>query len=300
LGDVGAGVPMMGGEEVEVISRQKIGIYDVAVVKSTDPYALKNWLDKEGYKLPSSAPSILKPYIDEKWCFVAIKISKDEFKGRRVGEGNLIPIRIDFSTSTILYPLRVSFLNREYLSPNIGKIDAYTGHIIIFGKEWEGITERLVERVKNEVAKKTPFENTHLHLLGFDELKKSYLKRIKGEIEGEDFLNLVRMVIANRLLEIAGREQNQIEVIVVAPYNVAPSGKLPDALRNSFKVPASFEIKPEVLEKYLLDENKQPIFHPQNNLFLTRLSAKVPFALLTDDLYLEKSPKVSSLSGTSH
>jgi hypothetical protein len=298
FGDVGASVPMMGGGEVEVISRQKIGIYDVAVIKSTDPYALKNWLDKEGYRLPSSAPNILKPYIEKKWCFVAVKVSKDEFKGRRIGEGMLTPMKIEFATPTILYPLRVSFLNREYLSPNIGKIDAYTGHIIIFGKEWEGITGRIVEKVKNEVAKRTPFENTHLHLLGFDELKKSYLKKIKGEMGEEDFLNLVRMVVANRLLEIAGKEQNQIEVIVVAPYKVSPSGKIPNALRNSFKVMASFDIKPGVLEKYLLDENKKPLFHPQKSLYLTRLSAKVPFALLTDDLLLEKSINISSLPST--
>ena len=300
FGDVGAAVPMMGGGEVEVISRQKIGIYDVAVIKSTDPYALKNWLDKEGYRLPSSAPDILKPYIEKKWCFVAVKVSKDEFKGRRIGEGMLTPIKIEFATPIILYPLRVSFLNREYLSPNIGKIDAYTGHIIIFGKEWEGITGRIVEKVKNEVAKKTPFENTHLHLLGFDELKKSYLKKIKGEMGEEDFLNLVRMVVANRLLEIAEKEQNQIEVIVVAPYKVSPSGKIPDALRNSFKVMAYFDIKPGVLEKYLLDENKKPLFHPQKSLYLTRLSAKVPFALLTDDLLLEKTTKISSLPATAH
>jgi hypothetical protein len=300
LGDVGASVPMMGGEEVEVISRQKIGIYDVAVVKSTDPYALKNWLDREGYKLPSSAPNILKPYIEKKWCFVAVKISKDEFKGKRIGEGYLSPIRIDFATPTILYPLRVSFLNREYLSPNIGKMDSYMGHIIIFGKEWEGITDRIVEKVKTEVAKKTPFENTHLHLLGFDELKKSYLKRIKGEMGEEDFLKLVRMVIANRLLEIAEREKNQIELIVVAPYKVSPSGKIGDALRNSFKVVVSFEIKPGVLEKYLVDENKKPLFHPQKNLHLTRLSAEVPFALLTDDLLLEKTTKISSLPAAAH
>ncbi|MBC7329705.1 DUF2330 domain-containing protein [bacterium] len=298
-GNEEAGIPM-GDADIEVISRQKIGIYDVAVIKSTDPYALKNWLDKEGYKLPSSAPNILKPYIEKKWCFVVVKISKDEFQGRRVGEGNLNPIRIDFATSTILYPLRVSFLNREYLSSNISKIDSYVGHIVIFGKEWEVTTNRIMEKLKNEVAKRTPFENTHLQLLGFDELKKPYLKWIKGEMEQEDFLNLVRMVIANRLLEIAEREQNQIEVIVVAPYRVSPSRKISDTLRDSFRVVVSFDIKPGVLEKYLVDKNKKPLFHPRQSLYLTRLSAKVPFALLTDDLVLEKTTKISSLPEIAH
>ncbi|MGB9876380.1 MAG: DUF2330 domain-containing protein [bacterium] len=288
-GDVEGGLGMMGGEGVEVISSQRVGIYDISVITSSDPYSLKNWLDREGYKLPLTAIPVLKPYIDKKWFFVAVKISKEAFRNEKIGEGNLSPIKIEFSTSSIVYPLRISSLNRDYLSPNIGKLDAYIGHKILFAKEWEKITERLAERIKQETGKRTPFENTHLHLLGFDELKKTYAKRLKGELNEKDFLNLVRMVIANRLLEIAEKEENRIELIVIAPYEVVLSNKLPEELRRSFIIDSKSDVKPGFFQRYLLDEKKQPLFNPQKSLSLTHFSAKIPLISLTDDLHFVKA-----------
>ncbi|MGB9798047.1 MAG: hypothetical protein ACPLSK_05430, partial [bacterium] len=110
-----------------------------------------------------------------------------------------------------------------------------------------------------------------------------------GELNEKDFLNLVRMVIANRLLEIAEKEENRIELIVIAPYEVVLSNKLPEELRRSFIIDSKSDVKPGFFQRYLLDEKKQPLFNPQKSLSLTHFSAKIPLISLTEDLHFVKA-----------
>jgi hypothetical protein len=88
---------------VEVIGRAEIGGYDVSRLRSSDPQALNDWLDQNGYTLPGRAEPILSDYIDEGWNFVAIRLA-------RGAEGTLKPLGISFQTDSYVYPMRLEQL----------------------------------------------------------------------------------------------------------------------------------------------------------------------------------------------
>lgn len=61
---------------VEVVSFQKVDIYDITVLKATDADALVSWLQKNGYVVPDNAASILDYYCQQKgFYFIANKIN---------------------------------------------------------------------------------------------------------------------------------------------------------------------------------------------------------------------------------
>ncbi|MBC7327073.1 DUF2330 domain-containing protein [bacterium] len=268
-------------EPVTVISRQTIGIYDVAVLSSTDPQALSNWCKKEGYKLPDSAPSILKTYIDRKWFFIAVKIDKKAFGKATIGAGDLTPIMIGFTSNKIIYPLKISFLNREHLRPNIKKIDEWAGHPVIFREEEEELIDKLIEQLEKERREGKNLEETLLYKLGFeDSIKPSPF---------DDFTRrerIIRSTLESEFRQIAQKENCNLELVVVAPYFVDIAEETPKAIRDNLSIPFTSHLKPDLFYKYLTYQDKRPIFKPKQTMALTYISGEVPYALFIDDLFL--------------
>ncbi len=102
-------------EEVEVIERKKISVYDVAVLNAKNSQALLIWLNDNGFSIPDKAKQIINNYIKKKWTFVALRIHPDEEKlwvEKSLNEGTLVPLKFTFSSKEIVYPLKISSLNK--------------------------------------------------------------------------------------------------------------------------------------------------------------------------------------------
>lgn len=282
------GKPGRDGEFVSVISREIIGDYDVAILSSTDPDALYRWCDIEGYKLPPKASEVLKPYIDRKWFFVAVKVAAGKKTKGKTLRGELPPLIIEFDSRAIVYPLRISTLNREYVDPKVSKIEEWMGQKIVFMKEWEGIASKIIKQTKEERHRSLPYKDTLLHKLGFDELEKSYEKSLNGEMELADFEALLDMAVNDILESIAHREISGLELTVVAPYYVKPGGGTPVDIMAHLQILFQTQLGTIVFKEYFLDENKNPLFSPSQTMCLTHLSGRLPFSLFTGDLYLVK------------
>jgi hypothetical protein len=100
--------------EVEVLSRKKVGIFDTAVLKATDPADLQRWLAKNGFAFPENRADVLKFYARKKWVFAAIRIHPDELGedvARKLREGTIQPLLFTFKSKEIVYPLYVSSVN---------------------------------------------------------------------------------------------------------------------------------------------------------------------------------------------
>jgi len=72
-----------GGKEapgVELLERKRVGIYDVSILSATDPSALIEWLNENGYNFPEEAESIIDFYIAKEWYFVAMRIDLEAEK----------------------------------------------------------------------------------------------------------------------------------------------------------------------------------------------------------------------------
>lgn len=99
-------------EPVTVIETKKIDYYDVAVLSAIDSQALAKWLSDNGYQYPEESAYILNDYIQNEWYFVAVKISPEAAGATEVikglEEGHVSPLKIEFDSDAIIYPLRIS------------------------------------------------------------------------------------------------------------------------------------------------------------------------------------------------
>ncbi|MER7465841.1 DUF2330 domain-containing protein [Streptomyces sp. NPDC097981] len=105
---VGAALPGAGRSSVGVVGREQLGDFDVARLTATDPDALRNWLETNGFKLPDGLAGELKPYVDQKWEYVAVRLAPRQ-QGKTL-TGTLDPLKIRFDSDRLVYPMRLSRL----------------------------------------------------------------------------------------------------------------------------------------------------------------------------------------------
>ncbi|MFJ7072937.1 DUF2330 domain-containing protein [Streptomyces sp. NPDC098781] len=105
-GSAGAPPPRRPGAPVGVVGRQRLGPFDVARLTATDPGALDGWLDSNGFALPPRLTGALRPYVERRWEYVAVKLTP-----RATGTpltGLLDPLHLTFRTDEPVYPMRLS------------------------------------------------------------------------------------------------------------------------------------------------------------------------------------------------
>jgi hypothetical protein len=99
------------GAGVRDVGRQRLGPFDVARLTATDPDALSGWLDDNGFALPPRLAKELKPYVEQKWEYVAVKLVPSERD--RALDGPLDPLHLTFKSDRLVYPMRLSRAARE-------------------------------------------------------------------------------------------------------------------------------------------------------------------------------------------
>ncbi len=60
-------------DEVRVVNEEAVGMYEVAVLQAGSPAALKKWMDDHGYRYPDGMEAACEDYVEEEWCFVAVR-----------------------------------------------------------------------------------------------------------------------------------------------------------------------------------------------------------------------------------
>ncbi|MDK0519257.1 DUF2330 domain-containing protein [Streptomyces sp. ML-6] len=113
-----AGAPAAGAPAVSVVGRERLGPFDVARLAATDPEALQNWLEDNGFELPDRLATALEPYVEQKWEYVAVRLAPRE-KGKPL-TGSLEPLRLRFASDRLVYPMRLS-----KLAPTPQELDLY-------------------------------------------------------------------------------------------------------------------------------------------------------------------------------
>ncbi|MGW1377897.1 DUF2330 domain-containing protein [Streptomyces sp. NPDC002446] len=109
----GAAAPPPPGADrpaVGVVGRGRLGPFDVARLTATDPGALRDWLRSQGFRLPRSLATELRPYVAQRWEYVAIRLAPAERHHRLTG--TLDPLRLSFASDRLVYPMRLSRLAR--------------------------------------------------------------------------------------------------------------------------------------------------------------------------------------------
>uniref|UniRef100_UPI0028D3D8AB DUF2330 domain-containing protein n=1 Tax=Streptomyces zaehneri TaxID=3051180 RepID=UPI0028D3D8AB len=107
-GDTKGPPPPGAGPGVGVIGRERLGPFDVARLTATDPGDLEDWLRANDFTLPGRLETALKPYVDRRWEYVAVRLTP-ESSGTAL-RGELEPLRLTFAADTLVYPMRLSRL----------------------------------------------------------------------------------------------------------------------------------------------------------------------------------------------
>jgi hypothetical protein len=95
------------GVNVEIVKAEKVGIYDVKVIRSQSAEAILDWLRDNGFGFSEADKQVFEEYISREWCFVVAKIEPEPEieKNKIVSEGMVAPLILKFETETAVYPL---------------------------------------------------------------------------------------------------------------------------------------------------------------------------------------------------
>ncbi len=115
--------------EVAVLKEEAVGMYQVAVLQAGSPKALSRWMEENSYQYPQGMDAVVADYVNESWCFVAVKAKVGGGPGVAPGPGlrSVNPDRpsgssfdgfvqgmgFRFETKEPVVPMRLSVFNGE-------------------------------------------------------------------------------------------------------------------------------------------------------------------------------------------
>jgi hypothetical protein len=104
----GGGAESIAGS-VSVLESGTAGIFDYTVLTATGSNALTQWLEKNGYAMPSGSEQFIKPYVDRGWYWLAVQIRADKREEHFLAPH---PIRYTYrDDGKLVYPLVISRLS---------------------------------------------------------------------------------------------------------------------------------------------------------------------------------------------
>lgn len=106
---------------VEVVSREVVGNFDVAVVREREGGGLQKWLKDEGFQALPGGDALIESYRRKNYVFACIKVS-EVARAEGVGQADLHPLRFTFETGGrdgIYFPMRITGLQKAPFDVNL-------------------------------------------------------------------------------------------------------------------------------------------------------------------------------------
>jgi hypothetical protein len=86
-----------------VVAQVQLGPLEATTLTGGDLSGVRRWLDSHGYTMRPEVSAQLEPYLQQGWSFVAMRLT-----GREPLTGQLDPVRLDFASDQLVYPMRMS------------------------------------------------------------------------------------------------------------------------------------------------------------------------------------------------
>ncbi len=93
--------------DVEVISEDQVGPYNTAIITSDDPDAVVTWLRDNDYDVSGLGASLIAPYVQEGFYFVALRLAKDK------DTGDIQPLALTYEAEMPGIPIRLTAVATE-------------------------------------------------------------------------------------------------------------------------------------------------------------------------------------------
>lgn len=91
------------GVSPTVVAQVQLGPLQATTLTGGDLAGVRNWLDSNGYAMRPEVSAQLQPYLRQGWSMVAMRLTGD-----KPLSGQLDPVRLDFASSRMVYPMRMS------------------------------------------------------------------------------------------------------------------------------------------------------------------------------------------------
>jgi uncharacterized protein DUF2330 len=95
---------------ISVVSRERVGSYEVTSLRADNANALYAWLEKEKLAVPAELKPVVAEYTRDGWFFVTAKLVVEEGQAIRAH-----PLKISFATERAVYPMKLTALNGSRL-----------------------------------------------------------------------------------------------------------------------------------------------------------------------------------------
>jgi Uncharacterized protein conserved in bacteria (DUF2330) len=99
-------------QEVSVLDRKIVGVFETATIASPDAHALQSWLTENGFAVPTNSEPIIASYVKDGWVFVAAKVNRDNPTN---ATSTPHPLSFTFKTEKPVYPMRLTGVNSDSL-----------------------------------------------------------------------------------------------------------------------------------------------------------------------------------------
>ena len=97
-------------QSVKIEARFSVGEYDILVLSARDSSGLDTWLRENGYKIPSGAEPLLRPYVQMGMKFFVAKIDAKKV-AMQDGMAMLSPLRFHYDSDAFFLPIRLGLVN---------------------------------------------------------------------------------------------------------------------------------------------------------------------------------------------
>lgn len=98
----GNGGGKLGNPNVNVVHEGTVGPYQTVTLASSDPKALEDWLEKNGYTVPDAARPVIAAYVAEGFDFIALRLNAGK------GVDAMTPVRVVTPGGDPELPLRMA------------------------------------------------------------------------------------------------------------------------------------------------------------------------------------------------
>lgn len=209
------GLEVLKRDQVRVIREEAVGMYEVAVLEAGSADALRRWMAEHGYQYPVGMDKVCDEYVDQKWCFVAVKTKvgvksgADPRPGQRVAntnlpsgatfDGHVQAMGFRFHTDQLVVPMRLSAFNE-------GKTDNIVYLLTDGPRRIRNIPEEFVVRqLAGTQLIKNVTEPLPLRVINgkFEDIPQHRLASLKVERDPEPANGNAKSMFASDLMAVA-------------------------------------------------------------------------------------------------
>lgn len=143
-----------------VVAQVQLGPLEATTLTGGDSTGVRHWLDSNGYTMRPEVVDQLDPYLKHGWSFVAMRLTGDAPLS-----GQLDPVRLDFTSDKLVYPMRMSAAAKDtqrvviytLAQHRMQRTDADAGRQDVAVDYAGSIQGRTSDRALTELSTKNPY-----------------------------------------------------------------------------------------------------------------------------------------------